>query len=329
MKKIAAIILAVLFETTALFAHEMEGGSTKGLFGLKPEYLHVLLNPLPVYGLALAVLVLAGGLFARSRAARNIGLVLIVLCAASAWPVLFFGQHGYNHLYPQLDPESQQWLNAHMERAERFIYAFYLTALLGIAALVVQKKFPKANKALTLLTLLAAIASLGIGGWISRAGGEVSHSEFRGEEAPPSAPIHDRDTHGQPHDEMQTTNTSGGHQHETTNQPKTEKSQTPDTPEGIWKSIHEHRGELESAVNLKKFDEVQTHAVTLRALAKKLAEVAQPDRKSVVESGASKMDRALDELKKSAETGSEMVMKNNFKEFEKSLDELEQQVNKP
>jgi hypothetical protein len=28
----------------------MEGGSNQGLFGLKPEYVHVLLNPLPVYG---------------------------------------------------------------------------------------------------------------------------------------------------------------------------------------------------------------------------------------------------------------------------------------
>lgn len=181
-------MLAVLFGTVPTFAHQMRGGSTAGLLGLKAEYVHVFLNPLPVYGLSMGVLVLAAGLLARSRTARNIGLGLIVLCAASAWPVLYFGQHGYNHLYPLLDTESQQWLNVHMERAERFIYAFYLTALLGIAALVVQKRFLRATKVLALLTLAAAIASLAIGAWISRAGGEVSHSEFRNEETPPSAP---------------------------------------------------------------------------------------------------------------------------------------------
>lgn len=191
--------------TTLAFGHHPEGGSTKGLFGLKPEYVHVLLNPLPVYGLSMGILVLAAALLARSQAARNIGLLLIVICAASAWPVLYYGQHGYNHLYPQLDPESQQWLDAHMDRAERFIYAFYLTAVLGIAALMVQKRFPKANKALALVTLAAALASLGIGGWISRAGGEVSHSEFRGEEAPPSVPVHE---HGQSHDKMQMSDTN-------------------------------------------------------------------------------------------------------------------------
>jgi hypothetical protein len=186
MKAIAAIILVVLFGTCATFAHNMEGGSTKGLFGLKPEYVHVLLNPLPVYGLLAGTLVLAAGLLARSNAARNIGVALIVLCAVSAWPVLVYGQRGYNHLYPQLDPESQQWLNVHMERAERFIYAFYLTALLGFVTLLIHKRFPKANRALALLTLACAFASLGIAGWISRAGGEVSHSEFRGEAGPPT-----------------------------------------------------------------------------------------------------------------------------------------------
>jgi hypothetical protein len=44
----------------------------------------------------MGVLVLATALLIRSHAARNIGLVLIVLCAASAWPVLYFGQHGYS-----------------------------------------------------------------------------------------------------------------------------------------------------------------------------------------------------------------------------------------
>jgi hypothetical protein len=195
MKTIAAIILAVLVGTSAVFAHQMAGGGAKGLFGLKAEYVHVLLNPIPVYGLSIGVLVLAVALPARSQAARNIGLALIIFCAASAWPVLYYGQHGYNHLYPQLDTESQQWLNVHMERAERFIYAFYLTALLGIAALITQKKFPKTNKALTFLSLLAAIASLGIGGWISRAGGEVSHSEFRNNESPPPMPAHEHGAH--------------------------------------------------------------------------------------------------------------------------------------
>jgi hypothetical protein len=43
MKKIW-IIVAGLFGPGLLFAHDMQGGSTSGLFGLKAAYLHVLLQ---------------------------------------------------------------------------------------------------------------------------------------------------------------------------------------------------------------------------------------------------------------------------------------------
>ncbi len=157
--------------------------------------MHVLLHPLPVYGLALGALSLLLALLARNKTAQVISLILIVLCSAAAWPVLYYGQHGYNHLFPQLDTESQQWLDVHMHRAEQFIYAFYATAILGIAGLFCFRKFPSVAKPLTIVTLLASLASLGIGGWISRAGGEVSRSEFRNDESPPTAPAQEHHDH--------------------------------------------------------------------------------------------------------------------------------------
>src|ERR1035437_2271583 len=99
MKRIAATLLAGLFGAIPTFAHQMQGGSTAGLLGLKAEYVHVFLNPLPVYGLSMGVLVLATGLFARSRAARNSGLGLIVLCGGSAFPGFFFLTHSSKHLF--------------------------------------------------------------------------------------------------------------------------------------------------------------------------------------------------------------------------------------
>ncbi len=214
MKLLIAIFVAALMGAATVFGHEPgEDASTEGLFSLKAEYVHTLLNPIPVYGLALGALSLALALLARNKTAQIISLILIVLCSAAAWPVLYYGQHGYNHLFPQLDTESQQWLDVHMHRAEQFICAFYATAILGIAGLFCFRKFPSAAKALSIVTLLASLASLGIGGWISRAGGQVSHSEFREEGAtPPSTAQHDAHEHGG--EKMQTTNTSGGHQHE-------------------------------------------------------------------------------------------------------------------
>ena len=50
-------------------------GFLKGLE--QPEYLHVLINPLPVYGLAMGVIGLIIGLVLRSREARTGAFALI------------------------------------------------------------------------------------------------------------------------------------------------------------------------------------------------------------------------------------------------------------
>lgn len=325
MKKLFAIIVVALLGAGVAFAHNPgEHASKEGLLGLKPEYIHVLLNPLLGYGLGTGIIILGFGLLTRNKTTRMTGLVVTAICAASAWPVLYFGQHGYNSLSPLLDTESHQWLDAHMERAERFIYVFYATAVLAMVALALSKK-PKASAALALLTLALGGCSLGIGAWIARAGGQISHLEFRDEAAPlPSA---QQAAHEHGGEKMQMTN-AGGHKHETTSERAAEKPPLPDTLEGIWKVIHEHHGELGPAVNANQFKEVQSHAGVIGDLAKKLVELTHPDHKATVESGVNKINHALDQLKSSAETGSEVVMKTHFKEFDEALKQLEEQMKK-
>ena len=180
MKTLFAILIAALVSTATALAHEgQEHPAGGGLFGLSPEYVHVLLNPMPVYGLAIGVLALVVALFVRSKPAQSIALGLVVLASASAWPVAHFGQNAYKEIRGKADEAGQQWLDEHMERAEKFVYVFYATALLGLAALVSQKKFPKAATSLAVATLIAGVASLGVGGWISKSGGQIRHSEFR------------------------------------------------------------------------------------------------------------------------------------------------------
>jgi hypothetical protein len=183
--KVAALWLAMTAATAS--AHNMSmSGSKSGLFGLKPEYIHVLLNPLLAYGLGVGVVVLIAGLLRRNPSLQVTGLAITALCSAAAWPVLHFGQHAYNSLSPLLDDESHAWLDAHMDRAERFIYFFYATTLLAAMSLILRRKFTKAAHTLAISTAVLGLASLGIGAWIARAGGQVSHSEFRTGGPPPT-----------------------------------------------------------------------------------------------------------------------------------------------
>lgn len=183
MKTLTAILIAALLTAAGVCAqetHEHEHAAGPGLFGQPPEYVHVLLNPLPVYGLAIGIITLGIALLARSKPARTGALIIVIVSSAVAWPVAHYGQNAYQRVRQVSDEPGQQWLDQHMERADKLIYAFYATALLGLAALASQRKFPKAAVPLAIATLVAGGAAFGGGLWISKAGGQIRHPEFRG-----------------------------------------------------------------------------------------------------------------------------------------------------
>lgn len=61
----------------------------------KSEYIHVVLNHLPIYGTMLGALALAISLILRSRAAQITALILTLIAGASAYPVFVTGQRAY------------------------------------------------------------------------------------------------------------------------------------------------------------------------------------------------------------------------------------------
>ena len=148
------------------------------------EYLHVLTNPLPVYGLLLGVPALIVALLCRSRPAQVTALALILAAAASTWPAYTAGHKAYNKVYLIVDNDGKAWLDAHMHRAEKVAYLFAALAALALASIALPFKFPKSAFPLALITVVIALAALAAGGWIARAGGKVRHQEFRNEPAP-------------------------------------------------------------------------------------------------------------------------------------------------
>jgi len=155
-----------------------------------PEYLHVLLNPLPVYGLAMGVLGLIAALILRSRRARVTALLIILVSAFSAWPVYHYGEAGYDRVLSMSDDPGAKWLDEHKRRGENLIYVFYAVAALAAVTIVADIKLPNAAIPLASITLLLGALTLGIGGYIAYPGGHVRHREFRFEPAPEKVPGH-------------------------------------------------------------------------------------------------------------------------------------------
>lgn len=145
----------------------------------QPEYVHTLLNPLPIYGLGIALLGLVIAFFLRSRPAEVTALGLICFCALSVWPVIHFGESAYNNILTLSDDDGRAWLEAHEERAEALMYIFYALAAVALAAIIAPRKWPRAATPLAVATLLLAIGAIGAGASIAHAGGKIRHREFR------------------------------------------------------------------------------------------------------------------------------------------------------
>lgn len=159
----------------------------------QPEYIHVLLNPLPVYGLLVGWVGLVIGLVLRSRRAQIATLTLVLLSSISAWPVYEFGEQGYDRVLSMTDEDGEAWLDEHMHRAEDLIWVFYVLAALSAFAIAAPIKWPKSSVPLAVGVILLGAVTLGSGAYIAYAGGRVRHREFRNEPPPPKRSEHGHD----------------------------------------------------------------------------------------------------------------------------------------
>jgi len=150
----------------------------------QPEYIHVLINQLPILGLATGCIGLIAALLLRSRAAKIATLLIVLLSAASAWPTYEFGEQAYDPVLSMSDEPGQAWLEAHKARATQFILYFYALAVLSAIAIAAPLKWPKSSAPLAIAVLLAGFVVLGMGSYIAYAGGKIRHREFRNSPPP-------------------------------------------------------------------------------------------------------------------------------------------------
>ena len=130
----------------------------------RPEYLHVLINPLPVYGLAIALLGLIAAIYLNTRGGQITALVLVFACALSAWPTAHYGEAAEDRVQAMADDDGEAWLKEHSHRADQLIWVFYTLAGAAAIAIFAPAKWPRSARPLTFATLILTIASLALGG---------------------------------------------------------------------------------------------------------------------------------------------------------------------
>lgn len=145
----------------------------------RPEYLHVLLNPLPVYGVAIGVFMLAVAMLCRTRQVQVAALIIIAFSSGSAWPAAQLGHRAHGRLEAKLSPESNQWLQHHEQLGDKSAVAAVVCAAAAVVAILIPRRYPKASSPLAAGVLIFGIFSLAASIWASQAGGRIRHEEFR------------------------------------------------------------------------------------------------------------------------------------------------------
>ena len=150
----------------------------------QPEYVHVLLNPLPVYATAMGVIALFVALLLRSQQAQCVAFIVIIIGCLSVWPVMEYGDRAADRIKSMSNAEGGKWLHEHDRRTDVAPWVFYPTGVLAVAGIIAAWKLPKISFWISLVVLVAGIACVAVGGWISHAGGQIRHTEFRNGPAP-------------------------------------------------------------------------------------------------------------------------------------------------
>src|SRR6202008_2717137 len=130
---------------------------------------HVLLNPMPLYGMAAGAFLLAWSRLRHPEEFPEGALIWIILVAFVTGLAVYFGEQGYENVGAIADAHGNRWLAHHKERAETLMYIFYLAGFCALGSLVAKRRQPSWVRYGVSLTLVLTILSMGAAASISHA----------------------------------------------------------------------------------------------------------------------------------------------------------------
>jgi Na+/H+-translocating membrane pyrophosphatase len=151
---------------------------------MRPEYVHLLLNHIPIIGLAFAIIPLLLGLIKNNSTTLLAGLLIAVLSGWTTPLVMDSGERAYER-YKQgvvtafLDKNVEEVLETHEHRAEAWSKVLYATAIVATLTLLVYFFRPNWIRWASIAVILLCIASTFAGIWIAKSGGEIRRPDFR------------------------------------------------------------------------------------------------------------------------------------------------------
>ncbi len=147
---------------------------------MNSAHIHLFLNHVPVLGTVFGLLILAFGFVRKSDEVKQTALGIFVLSALVTIPVYLTGEPA-EEIVENLAGVSEAIIEQHEDWA---FYALILMEITGALALLnlvfFNRSFAKQFLAVTTLSAVIAVASIS---WTASLGGQIRHTEVRGDAA--------------------------------------------------------------------------------------------------------------------------------------------------
>ena len=140
-------------------------------------HVHLLLNHVPVLGVAFVTLLLFVAFVRRSGELARVSLAILALVGAMAALVFFTGEPAQESI-EHLPGFSERLIDRHEDVAEVATIATGIVGALALGALIVYRR-RALPRWMTLFALFAGVGSTALMGYTANLGGQIRHTEIR------------------------------------------------------------------------------------------------------------------------------------------------------
>ncbi len=154
---------------------------------MNQAHLHLVLNHLPILGALFGTLVLVGGFSLKLEIVKRTGLGLFIFAALSAIPAFLTGE-GAEEVVEGLPGVGENMIERHEDLANYFLWSVIGLGILALAAFYASLRAWKMSSLLVMLTLAVALGTMVLAQQTGTTGGEIRHTEIRGDAAGQSNP---------------------------------------------------------------------------------------------------------------------------------------------
>lgn len=151
---------------------------------MNAAHFHLVVNHLPIIFPLVGLLILIGGLIVKSDIVKRVAFLIFVAGALFTILAMTSGE-GAEEILEETAGVSEDYIHEHEEAAEFFAILNYILGLIAAFAVWANLKKAKYSTALDYVVLVASVMVMSFARQTGTTGGEIRHTEIRGENEQP------------------------------------------------------------------------------------------------------------------------------------------------